>query len=230
MMTYRHVSRWGTCTPSPALVRGLPRDRMRMIVLLTKGVRKEAVADGSLPSAAAPGKPPPPPPPLIVPAAAAAAAAVGAAPFLAGLAAGDAAAGLWLLQQGEARRLVLGAPAVRGCDAGEVSIHAAQWRRDSDGAHAGTAPPQPTAGLPARAVPDASASSADAAGPAGTGTQPDAAVADPAAAERGSRQAAPRRMACRWRVQLRDCVDAAPAVVATTAALAGDPRGDSICS
>lgn len=32
-------------------------------------------------------------------------------------------------------------------------------------------------------------------------------------------------MTCRWRVPLRDCVDATPAVVATAAALAGDPHG-----
>lgn len=177
----------------------------------------------------------PAPPPLRLPAGGEPAAAQPATPFLAALHAG-AFSELWLLQQGEAAalvrvrqspgsggsaphwRLVAAAAASSASDrprhsgaasgAQQANVGPAAMVRREGGAATASAPWQQTA---AGAVPVASAAVKDIAAAGGDRST------------RGWQD--PEIMQCRWRVRLRDCIDAAPAVVATPAALGGVAPG-----
>lgn len=169
-------------------------------------------------------------PPLRMPAADAqtAAAAAKAAPFLAGRKAlnSDSAAEAWLLQHGEAVRLVR-RPCSTGGNGSNSSAEAAGWRAAHGASFAAV-------GAGAAAAPAAAADAAAAQHPT---SRPAAPAADAAARAESPGIAAMAKpaggnispMRCQWRLQLRDCVDASPAVLAMPAALAGDPQGAPCC-
>lgn len=215
-------------------------------------VQVPGLVSKATPLLSSPRPPPPPPPPLALPqvpgsARAGEADEQRAAPFLRGCGgdgnAGSAYCQLWLLQHGEARELhwsdspqqwsalapaetITNATASAPAPATACASHSAPATSTASA----SAPPT-TLPVPAPASVKAPnwqrhASEWDGTDGSGGRRSGDSQGGSGGGGRGGGGNVKPARtVRCRWRVLLRDCVDAAPAVVASAAAVAGNPAG-----